>query len=169
MTGRDRHEAVTPASGDCAGSGRGHRVVGTWERQSIHDDELQCCAWYVHALPERDRTEEAGTGVGGELVDQESGGVVTLTQDRVFQPLSERFAGLSRSAHGGEQPQGSAACRFDEFRQLVECGFGDAFPPWCGKMFGDVQDAVALVIEWGTHVDSAPTYRLRDVRWRFGG
>src|SRR5699024_11928244 len=104
----------------------------------------------VDTLPEGEGTEQAGAGVGSELLDEQAGGVVALTQDRILEALPGGLARLARGSHRREQAQGAPPSGVDEFGQLVQRGLRDPLASGCGEMFGDVEDAVALVVERGS-------------------
>ena len=94
---RDRHEPVAAAGGHRALPGRGERVVGPRERDPVDDDELQRVPRHVHALPQRQRAEQAGRLVLGELPDQLGGNIVALAAQWLADPVAERPGRLFRT------------------------------------------------------------------------
>ena len=97
--GRHGHEAVAAHPGDGLRARRGERVVGARERDAVDDDELARRAGHVDALPQRQRAEQAGARVAGELPHQGADLVLALAEERrsspsVGEPLAHRLGGL---------------------------------------------------------------------------
>ncbi len=157
MGRRDRHEAVAPGFLDGLLPGAHQRVVRARERDLVHDDQLAAGARDVHALPERQRAEEAGLRVGGEVLDQLAQGVLALEQDRQLRdPGPQLLRRLLGRAHGGEEAQGPPAGRLHQFGELVEHVAPVPVARGAGEVLGDVQDALSGVVERRADVDALP-------------
>ncbi len=157
MRRRDGHEAVAPGLLHRLLAGAHERIVGTRERDLVHDDELAARPGDVDALPQRQGAEETGPRVGGEVLDQLAQGLLALEEDRVLRDARAQFLGghLGR-AHRGEQPQRAASRRLDQLGQLVEHVTAVAVPGGAGQVLGDVEDALLAVVEGGADVDALP-------------
>jgi hypothetical protein len=152
----DRHEPVAAAGRHRALTGRGQRVVGPGERDPVDHDQLQRAAGHVHALPQRQRAEQASRLVIGELPDQLGRDVVALAEQRMGDPAAERPGRLFRGPHGGEQPERTAAGRVDQLLEFGQVRLGQLVPARRRQVPGDVQDAAARVIERRPDVKSGP-------------
>ena len=109
--GRDRHEAVAAHPRDGLRARRGQRVVGPRERDAVDDDELARRAGHVDALPQRERAEQAGARVAGELPHQGADLVLALAQERDVALVSANRSRIASVA--------SLAARIDENRPSV--------------------------------------------------
>jgi len=82
--------------------------------------------------------------------------VVALCEHRDVEPLAHRLGHRQRGSTRGEQAERAATGGGDEGRDLVELGVGGGLAARRGEPLGDVQDALALVVERAADVQRAP-------------
>ncbi len=88
-----------------SGRGNGMRSINQRQRRT----------WHADPLSQRQRAEQGGRRIGGELLHQRGRTAVALTQHRrdSRSRMASRLPG--RPADGREQPQGAPTCSGDEF------------------------------------------------------
>src|SRR5699024_4360806 len=91
------HESITAVFGSVLGSGAHDRVIGTRERDSIDDHQLAGIAGNIDALPEAQRSEQAGMGIGDEPLGELRQRRITLAPDLRRRVLTD----MGRGCLGG--------------------------------------------------------------------
>lgn len=116
----DSHEAVSATLLHSLLACAHQRIVGPGERNPVHHHELTARSWHIDALPERQRAEEAGLRVGGEILDQLAQRLLALEQNRLVLPAPQLLGRGLRSAHGREEPERTSAGRLHQLGEFVE-------------------------------------------------
>ena len=152
---------LPPASATACERAEDERVVRARERHPVDDHQLAGRPGHVDALPQRQRAEQRGRGVAGEVADQGRGLVLALQQHRGVEPVAHRLGCGARSAHRAEQAQRPASGRPDQRLELVQLGRPDAVATRRRQVLRDVQDGLSRVVERAADVEPGP---LRGVR-----
>src|SRR5690606_39933544 len=122
-------------------------------------DEAAGASGHVDALPQGQRADEGRRVVLGEAADEGGELVLSLAQDGGVELGAQQLGGLLGGAPRGEQPERPAAGGADELDELALGVLAGTFPSRGGQVAGDVEDALASVVERGADVDAPPARR----------
>ena len=108
--------------------------------------------WDVDALPQRQRPEQGGPGILGELAHEPCHGVPAAGHDQravgaTRQPPAQHLLGPLDGAPRGEQREGAAACGVEQVRDLLERLLADPLTSRAGQVGGAVEHPLPTVVE----------------------